>query len=379
MWYFRVLKCLLCWSKFGSMNTIELADYRIHIGDFWANWNAFLAERNYTKVVVLVDENTKRHCLPIWEANTSVKEYLLIKIEAGEQFKNIETCQKIWTAMMEGEVNRSALLVNLGGGVIGDMGGFCASTYKRGIDFVQFPSTLLSQVDASIGGKLGIDFNHVKNSVGVFRNPQAVFIYPQFLKTLDPREIRSGFAEIIKHSLIADAVHWAHLSKIATLEAINWPIYLAPSLEIKKDVVTKDPFEKGLRKALNFGHTIGHAIESVFLETAQPLLHGEAIAIGMICEAYLSHKVVGFSEVALKQVETFILKIYGKVELNPADYEQFLSLMKKDKKNESDEINFTMLPEIGAVKINQTASRTLIQESLDYYNGLVSVASPNFS
>lgn len=361
------------------MNTIALSDYNIYIGDIWATWNAFLKARNYSKVVVLVDENIKEHCLPIWEAKTNIEEYLLVKIEAGEQNKTIETCQKIWALMVEGEVNRSALMVNLGGGVIGDMGGFCASTFKRGIDFVQFPSTLLSQVDASIGGKLGIDFNQVKNSIGVFRNPQAVFVEPTFLKSLDPREIRSGFAEIIKHSLIADAEHWAHLNQLKTLNSVDWPTYLAPSLEIKKAVVTEDPFEKGLRKALNFGHTIGHAIESVFLETASPLLHGEAIAIGMICEAYLSHKIAGLNQSELQQIETFILNIYDSVELDKADYEQFLSLMKKDKKNERDEINFSLLPTIGAVKINQTASKSMIRESLDYYNSLVATASPIFS
>lgn len=353
------------------MNTIVLADYNIHIGDIWTTWNEFLTTRNYSKIIVLVDENTKQHCLSLWEQKTNVAEYLLLKIEAGEQHKNIDTCQKIWTKLMNGEVNRSALMVNLGGGVIGDMGGFCASTFKRGIDFVQFPSTLLSQVDASIGGKLGVDFQQVKNSVGVFRNPQGVFIEPAFLKTLPAREIRSGFAEIIKHSLIADAEHWAHLSQLDNLSGVDWPTYLEPSLEIKRAVVTEDPFEKGLRKALNFGHTIGHAIESVFLEREAPLLHGEAIAIGMICEAYLSHKTVGLSGAELEAIERFILKIYGAVPLSKADYPLFLELMQKDKKNEREEINFSFLPKIGAVQVNQTASKSRIRESLDYYNALV--------
>ncbi len=353
------------------MNTIALADYDIQIGTIWTTWNKFLQTRNYSKVIVLVDENTKQHCLPIWEQNTNVSEYLLVKIAAGEQHKTIETCQIIWSKLMNGDVNRSALMVNLGGGVIGDMGGFCASTFKRGIDFVQFPSTLLSQVDASIGGKLGIDFQQVKNSVGVFRNPQGVFIEPAFLKTLPQREVRSGFAEIIKHSLIADATHWAHLSQLEHLEGVDWPSYLAPSLEIKKAVVTEDPFEKGLRKALNFGHTIGHAIESVFLESKYPLLHGEAIAIGMICEAYLSHKIVGLSAPELQDISDFILKIYDAVSLSSSDYPTFLELMQKDKKNERDEINFSLIPEIGKVKVNQTASKQLIRESLDYYCQLI--------
>ncbi|MEM9992351.1 MAG: iron-containing alcohol dehydrogenase, partial [Bacteroidota bacterium] len=174
------------------MKTIALADYTIYIDDIWETWNAFLKERTYSKVVVLVDENTKEHCLPIWEAHTAIEEYNLVLIKAGEQYKTLETCKYIWGFLMDTGVNRSALMVNLGGGVIGDMGGFCASTFKRGIDFVQFPSTLLAQVDASIGGKLGIDFHAVKNSVGVFQNPQAVFIEPTFLNTLPKRQVRSG-------------------------------------------------------------------------------------------------------------------------------------------------------------------------------------------
>ncbi len=353
-----------------KMQTITLSDYKIYIGDIWDTWNAFLAQSNYSKVVVLVDENTKQHCLPIWEQHTNIAEYLLLKIQAGEQHKTIETCQDIWSKMMVGGVNRSALMVDLGGGVIGDMGGFCASTFKRGIDFVQFPSTLLSQVDASIGGKLGIDFQQVKNSIGVFRNPKGVFIEPAFLKTLPKREIRSGFAEIIKHSLIADAKQWAHLSQLQDLEGVDWPTYLAPSLAIKKDIVTQDPFEKGLRKALNFGHTVGHAIESVFLESTSPLLHGEAIAIGMICEAYLSHKILNLSTSDLDAITQFILRIYDAVPLAPSDYATFLELMQKDKKNEADEINFSLLPAIGNVKVNQSASKSLIAESLDYYNSI---------
>jgi 3-dehydroquinate synthase len=216
------------------MKTIQLDDYNIQIGDIWSTFNTFLKERNYSKIAILVDDNTHQHCLPILEKNTPDFDFLKIKISAGEQHKNIETCQNIWQQMMELGMNRNALIINLGGGVIGDMGGFSASTFKRGMDFLQMPTTLLSQVDASIGGKLGIDFMQVKNSIGLFKNPQAVFIAPEFLQTLPFNEIRSGFGEIIKHTLIDNAEQWANLQSITDLSKVEWPTYLAPSLHIKK-------------------------------------------------------------------------------------------------------------------------------------------------
>ena len=353
------------------MQTIQLSDYKIQIGDIWSTLNTFLQKRNYSKIAVLVDDNTHQHCLPILKKNAPNFDFLIIKIPAGEQHKNLETCQKIWQKMMELGLNRNALTINLGGGVIGDMGGFCASTFKRGMDFLQMPTTLLSQVDASIGGKLGIDFMQVKNSIGLFKNPQAVLIAPEFLQTLPFDEIRSGFGEIIKHTLIDNADQWANLQAITDLTKVDWPTYLAPSLQIKKRIVEVDPFEKGIRKALNFGHTIGHAIEGWALETEKPLLHGEAIAIGMICEAWLSHKVVGLPMADVKKIADFIKRIYDFYPLDEAAFPEFLHLMTKDKKNENEAINFTMIQPIGEAVINQTAGEGLILESLRFYNGLL--------
>jgi len=314
---------------------------------------------------------TKEHCLPVMEQHLATfAKCEVIEIPSGEVYKNIDTCQSIWEQMMSLEADRNALMINLGGGVIGDMGGFCASTYKRGIEFVQVPTTLLSQVDASIGGKLGIDFAQVKNSVGVFNDPQAVFIDPRFLKTLSKREIRSGFAEIIKHSLIADRAQWEQIKMIEDLDTVDWSKILVPSLNIKKQVVEQDPFEKGLRKSLNFGHTIGHGIEGVLLESASPLLHGEAIAIGMICESYLSQKMLNLDELSLNEIATFILRIYGKEELYESDFPQMLSLMRKDKKNTNAQINFTMLKAAGESLINQTCEEKAIVEAMKYYNQL---------
>ena len=350
------------------MQTIQLSDYAIYIGDIWSDLNNLLKKRNYPKIGILVDENTAQYCLPIFQKNLPDIRFSTWLIPAGESFKNIQTCQQIWQQMMESDVNRNALTINLGGGVIGDMGGFCASTFKRGMDFLQMPTTLLSQVDASIGGKLGIDFMQVKNSIGLFQNPQAVMIAPEFLNTLPLSEIRSGFAEIIKHTLIKDATQWEELKKITDLSAVDWTTFLVPSLTIKKQIVEADPFEKGIRKALNFGHTVGHAIEGWALETARPLLHGEAIAIGMICEAWLSYKIAGLPKFALDEIVNFILKIYDPYPLNQAAYSDFIQLMTKDKKNEDGAINFTLIPKIGEALINQTASPSLIEESLQFYN-----------
>ena len=353
-----------------KVQTIPVQDYAIHVGEIFPALNAFLKTKKDQVIVVIVDENTKEHCLPILQKQLNRKDLIIIHIPAGELHKNIHTCQSIWQQMMDKGLNRNALCINLGGGVIGDMGGFCASTYKRGIDFIQIPTTLLSQVDASIGGKLGIDFNHVKNSVGVFQNPKAVFINPDFLKTLPKLEIRSGFAEIIKHSLIEDAKQWKKIKAIKNWKKVDWPTLLVPSLHIKKRIVEIDPFEKGLRKALNFGHTIGHAVESQYLESKKPLLHGEAVAIGMICESYISHKLSKLSAKDLKGISKLLVQVYGKYKLRKKDYPAMIRLMRKDKKNEKNEINFTLLKAPGKCLVNQSADVPLIVESLDYYRAL---------
>lgn len=349
------------------MQSIQLADYTIPIGNDFSPLNDLIRSKQYTKVVVLVDENTAVHCLPILKKELQAT-FETIQIPAGESHKNIQTCQLIWTQMMQLKLSRKALCINLGGGVIGDMGGFCASTFKRGMDFVQIPTTLLSQVDASIGGKLGIDFMQVKNSIGVFNNPQMVVVNPDFLKTLSKAEIRSGFAEIIKHSLIADVKEWQRIQGMKVLEEIDWTSLIEPSLQIKKQVVETDPFEQGLRKALNFGHTIGHALEGYALETEQALLHGEAIAIGMVCEAYLSHINNQLSEKELMDIVAFFKHTYDYWAIPLEAFDAFIALMRNDKKNKGNEINFTFIPKVGTVKVNQTADEEQIRQSFYFYN-----------
>ncbi len=349
------------------MQHLSLQDYTIYIGNDWKALNDFVQQQNYASIFVLVDENTHKACLPLLKANlkTSFQE---IQIPAGEIHKNISSCTTIWTSLMEQKASRNALFINLGGGVIGDMGGFCASTFKRGMDFIQIPTTLLSQVDASIGGKLGIDFQQIKNSIGLFKNPKGVWINPDFLKTLPYSELRSGYAEIIKHSLIADKEQWDKLSQVSDLTSFNnWADLIVPSLKIKQSIVEQDPFEKGIRKALNFGHTIGHAVEGWALETDHPLLHGEAIAIGMICESYLSHKILGLSREELDQISNYMLHIYGNYTIPFSIVDELVDLMRNDKKNIGAAINFTLLDQIGNCQINQTADRNLIKESLQFY------------
>ena len=352
------------------MQVLKLDTYSIFIGNVWDSVNKFLQEKNYVQTYVLVDENTMKDCLPIFLDKVKNVPSAVIVVPPGETFKTIATCQHIWSELLRTNANRKSLLINLGGGVIGDMGGFCAATYKRGIDFIQIPTTLLSQVDSSIGGKLGIDFENVKNSIGVFQNPQAVFIDTIFLKTLPVEEVRSGMAEMLKHGLIADKSHWEELLVIDDLENTPWEKYLPASLHVKKRIVEEDPFEQNIRKALNFGHTIGHAIETLFLESSNPLRHGEAIAIGMMCESFLSAKKAGLSNTELASILSFFQKKYPQRHLPEADFLTLIDWMRKDKKNDTGEINFTMLSSIGDALINQICTEEEILESLDFYNEL---------
>lgn len=328
----------------------------------------FLSSANYSKVIVIADNNTKRHCYPILKA--FLPKHKLVTVAAGESHKVLATCEVIWEAMTSEELDRHALVINVGGGVIGDMGGFCAAVYKRGLDFVQVPTTLLSQVDASVGGKLGIDFYGFKNHLGVFQIPSSVLIDPVFLKSLPEREIRSGFAEIIKHCLIADAEKWKEVSQ-KDFEEQNWPDLIAHSVKIKQQVVEQDPTEKGLRKILNFGHTLGHAVETYFLGKAekQRLFHGEAIAVGMIMEAFLSLKKGLIDEQLLADIEEFIFATYGKVVIKTEDVEQIINLTRQDKKNRGNQIRFSLLTGTGSCGYDKVVTVSEMRKAIAYYMG----------
>lgn len=353
------------------MKTLNTGKYIIHIGtDCLGELDKFLSRGKYSSVIVLVDENTKKKCLPaVKRSFSSPRSLTVIQTRSGEKNKDLRGCEKIWKELSRMNADRNALLINLGGGVISDIGGFAASTFKRGIDFVNIPTTLLAQVDASIGGKTGIDFSEYKNQIGTFTFPKAIFIDPGFLQTLSKRELLSGFAEMIKHGLIADKEYWQTLSTITKDQMLSprtTELILA-SLQIKNNIVTHDPYEKGLRKALNFGHTIGHAIESASLRSKQKMLHGEAIALGMICEAYLSRKCCGLTSEELKAITRFILSVFDPKPVK-VPVARLITLMKQDKKNKDSEINFTLLREIGKTEINNTCSEDLIEEAIQFLN-----------
>lgn len=350
--------------------TLSVANqYDIQIGPLSANHFSWLKERNYAGWVVFVDTNTRRLCLPLIEKYLEHEKVVIIEAPEGEPNKNLETCQQLWTEMFAGGVGRRWCAICLGGGVLEDMSGFVASTFKRGIDFLQIPTTLLSMVDSSVGGKLGVDFHQLKNSLGVFANPIAVWIDPVFLRTLAKREVRSGYAEIIKHGLIADREQWDQLQQLTKLEAVDWQTIIPASVNIKREVVLQDPLERGLRKALNFGHTIGHAIESYWLNTDKRLLHGEAIAAGMIMESWLSVQLDQLTEADLRKITRYCLAVYGHQPIPEAAFPALLELMRQDKKNEDERINFTLLSAPGAARINATAPEAVIEGAMQWYNG----------
>jgi len=336
------------------------------INDLQFELKAYENQRSF----ILVDENTRQYCYPLIQ-DFMPQNIHLINIISGEENKNIESVKLIWEALSKNGADRKSLLINLGGGVIGDMGGFAASTFKRGIDFINLPTTLLSQVDASVGGKTGFDFLGLKNEIGCFNAPKKVIIYPEFLKTLDVDNIVSGFAEMIKHALIYDAEHYENLKKInLTKDEIKYDELLElikKSVSIKEYFVETDPYEANIRKALNFGHTFGHAIESYFLNTDKELLHGKAVAFGMIFELFLSNKKCSFPIDHLNDIVEYITSLYGILEFSKGNYETFYELMQHDKKNDKAEINFTLLSEIGKPEINQTATKKEIFEAFDYY------------
>lgn len=321
----------------------------------------FFEKQTYSQVVVLTDRNTRLHCYPQISAN--LPQHEMIEIEAGETFKNIDTCQLIWQRMTDLRLDRHALMVVVGGGVLGDMGGFCAATYKRGIDFLLLPTTLLAQVDASVGGKLAIDFNGIKNHIGVFQLPAATLICPAFLKTLPFRELRSGFAEVIKHCIIGDKAMWNQIRK-NDAAAQDWDAVIRHSVAFKSQVVTEDPKEKGRRKILNFGHTIGHALETWFLDTDSHLYHGEAIAAGMIAESYLARKKGLISVDEEGQIAGYLRDIYGKITV-PND-PGIIEIMRQDKKNKGNKILMALPQGIGNAIWDVEINEEQVIESLSF-------------
>lgn len=327
-----------------------------------------VSECERDRTFVLVDETTEKLCLPLIAGFDCVRGAKTITIGATDEHKTLESLAHVWECLQHGGATRHSLMINLGGGMVTDLGGFAASTFKRGINYINIPTTLLSMVDASVGGKTGINFGGLKNEIGVFNNARSVILDTTFLKTLDHENIHSGYAEMLKHGLIATEEMWAELVNfdLAASDYEQLSRMLADSVQVKERIVEQDPTEKGLRKALNLGHTVGHAFESLALQR-HPILHGYAVAYGLVCELYLSCIKTGFPVDKMRQTVRFINENYGQMTITCDDYPTLLELMTHDKKNVAGEINFTLLGGVGDIRINQIATKEEIFEALDFY------------
>jgi 3-dehydroquinate synthase len=332
--------------------------------------NSFLDNNSHSSVFIIVDSNTRELCLPLvlprLETDLRIE---VIEMDAGEEYKNIETCTGIWNVLSELEADRKSLIINLGGGVVTDLGGFVASTFKRGIAYINIPTTLLAMVDASVGGKTGVDLDNLKNQVGVITQPEMVLIDSQFLSTLSPAEMRSGLAEILKHGLIASRPYWIKASGLKDLTIDDLDDLIRKSVDIKTEVVTKDPREENLRKTLNFGHTFGHAIESYFLThpTKKKLLHGEAVAAGMIIACFLSSRLLNFPQNEAEEITKTLFDLFPPIDLEENDFSAIIDLLKYDKKNAHGNIYFVLLKNIGECEFDCKVPETLLAEGLSHY------------
>ena len=328
-----------------------------------------IQECPHDKLFILVDEHTRELCLPLISGFGYLNDANIITIGAEDVHKNVETLVHVWQSLGDGGASRHSLMINLGGGMVTDLGGFAASTFKRGIKYINIPTTLLAMVDASVGGKTGINFNGLKNEIGVFSPAEYVLIDTEFLKSLDTRNLLSGYAEMLKHGIISTTEHWAELLNfdMTNIDYKALQALVAKSVQIKEGIVAEDPFEKGIRKALNLGHTAGHAFESLALETNRPVLHGYAVAWGIVCELYFSHLRTGFPKDKLRQTVQFIKDHYGVFTFDCKQYDRLYQFMTHDKKNNAGIINFTLMGEIGDICINQSANQEEIFEMLDFY------------
>ncbi|MEG1543786.1 MAG: 3-dehydroquinate synthase [Tannerellaceae bacterium] len=338
--------------------------------DLRAELHDFLSTLKYDKLFVLTDVNTLAQCYPLIRTMPELANASVITVGAGDGHKNVEVLASVWSRLSNDGASRNSLLINVGGGMITDMGGFAGATFKRGIQTINIPTTLMASVDAAVGGKTGINFNGLKNEIGAFYPPLCVFIDGSFLRTLDRDNLLSGYAEMIKHALISSIDTYASvmlfdLDLVVDYDYLNKLV--AQSVAVKERIVAEDPKEQGVRKALNFGHTIGHAYESLSFVRENPLLHGHAVAAGIVSELYLSHKLCGFPMERLSQVVYYIKEYYPPFSFGCNDYETLYELMTHDKKNEGGIINFTLLSKVGEVQINQSVSKEIILEALDFY------------
>ena len=340
--------------------------------DFKEELTAAINECEHDRIFVLTDTNTAKYCLPVLEdSQFSIFSFQLITIGASDLEKTLDSVSHVWQKLQSGGATRHSLLINLGGGMVTDLGGFAASTFKRGVNFINIPTTLLAMVDASVGGKTGINFGGLKNEIGVFRDANCVIINTQFLKTLDTENIRSGYAEMLKHGLI-NREGRRMMDELLAYDIANPDLdvlarMIGESVEVKEKIVMEDPLEHGIRKALNVGHTIGHAFESWAMAHNKPVFHGYAVAYGIIPELYLACTKTDFPQDVMRQIVYYIKEVYGTLPITCDDYPELLELMTHDKKNTAGTINFTLLGGIGDIRINQTATKEEIQEALDFF------------
>jgi len=336
--------------------------------DLCGDLQARLAGTDYDRLFVLADETTQRLCRPLLDGCAALAGSTPIVIGATDACKTVGTLAAVWQALGNGGASRHSYLVCLGGGMVTDLGGFAAATFKRGIRFLNIPTTLLSMVDAAVGGKTGINFNGLKNEIGAFREADAVLVHTEFLRTLDMENVLSGYAEMLKHALLRDTAMWAaHLAyEPLQCDYVRLQEMVAESIAVKKRIVTEDPHEKGLRKALNLGHTVGHAFEGFALRRQRPVLHGYAVAWGLLCELYLSCRLVGFPTDKMRQTAAFIRRHYGQFSFGCDDYETLYGFMLHDKKNVGGQINFTLLSDVGEVRLDCKAEKPVLFEMFDF-------------
>ena len=354
-----------------TMQPITGTGYTIYFEEScYAYLKEILHDSSYSKLFILADTNTSQLCLPRFLAQVVTELPIeIIEIEAGEENKTIETCIEVWHALTELGADRKGLVINLGGGVVGDLGGFIAATFKRGLDFINVPTSLLAMVDASVGGKTGVDLGVLKNQVGLITNPVAVLIDTDFLETLPAAHMRSGLAEMLKHGLIADNDYWEQLQDLGTMTTDDLATLIHRSVSIKNEIVKQDPYEKSYRKSLNFGHTLGHAIESYFLgnDNKISLLHGEAIAIGMILESHISMEKKLLPSKEYTTIKNCIKGIFKPVHFDFDDISAVMDLLMHDKKNEGGVVNFTLLERAGKAIVNQHVETSLIYRAFEDY------------
>lgn len=355
---------LFCRTKLLAMTAINATDYFIRFNDkAYAALTEYLSKNQYSGLYIIVDSNTNEYCLPTLLSQLETEARIeIIEVDPGEESKSIETCVQLWHALTELGADKKSLIINLGGGTMSDLGGFIASTYKRGIDFIHVATSLLGMVDACIGGKNGVDLGNLKNQIGVINPPKMVLIDTSFLETLPQREMVSGLAEMLKHGLIYDKSYWKKFGNLADIDYSTFDELIYRSVEIKVDIVKQDPTEQNIRKSLNFGHTLGHAIESYFLyhPTRDVLLHGEAIGCGMVLESHLSLQKGLLTEDEFNEIKTLLLSTYSRIPFDENDIEAIVELLKHDKKNEYGNVNFVLLNGIGNVEINQSVDNEKI-------------------